>query len=73
MKTTITIEQFDNGITIIADNGNGNQSKRVCLEHSKLEEIGKEIWADVEYSMNMNMINKVRLDIEFTPIKEEQL
>ena len=66
MKTTITIEQFDNGISIKYDDDEGNSTAIVSLDHTKAADIGKEIWSDVEYMMNHDLKNKVKMEITFT-------
>ena len=66
MKTTITIEQFDNGITIIEQQDGCYDNKVVSLEHSKLADIGKIIWANIEAVMNTESVDKVTMEIEFT-------
>ena len=63
MREKIIIEQFDNGITIIATNDEGIE-RRVSLDHSKEQEIGKIIWDTVKFLMDKNLSNCVEMDIE---------
>ena len=64
MREKIIIEQFDNGITIIATNDEGIE-RRVSLDHSKEQEIGKIIWDTVKFMMDKNLSNCVEMDIEY--------
>ena len=68
MKETIIIEQFDNGVTIKATNEEGTE-RRVALEHSKEQEIGKMIWETVRFIMDKDIVNTVVMEIEYLPIK----
>jgi hypothetical protein len=65
MKETIIIEQFDNGITIEATNDEGTE-RRVSLEHSKEQEIGKLIWETVHFLMDKETTNTVKIEIDYT-------
>lgn len=58
-KTTLDIEQFDNGITIVADYG----ERRVVLERSEASEIGKLVWEDATLLMNEHTANKCRITV----------
>ena len=66
MKTTITIEQFDNGISIKYDDDEGNSTAIVSLDRTKEEEIGKMIWNDINDLMNAKLTSKVTMNIEIT-------
>jgi len=66
MKETIIIEQFDNGITIEATNDEGTE-RRVSLEHTKEQEIGKAIWETIRFLMDKNLCTKVAMKIDYTP------
>ena len=67
MKETIIIEQFDNGITIEATNDEGTE-RRVSLEHSKEQEIGKLIWETVHFLMDKETTNTVKIEIDYTKL-----
>lgn len=71
MKETIIIEQFDNGITIKATNEEGTE-RRVALEHSKEQEIGKMIWETVRFLMDKKLTSTVGMEIEYKPIFMEK-
>ena len=66
MKTTITIEQFDNGISIKYDDDEGNSTAIVSLDRTKEEDIGKLIWNDINDLMNAKLTSKVTMNIEIT-------
>jgi hypothetical protein len=66
MKTTITIEQFDNGISIKYDDDEGNSTAIVSLDRTKEEDIGKVIWNDINDLMNAKLTSKVTMNIEIT-------
>lgn len=66
MKTTITIEQFDNGISIKYDYDEGNSTAIVSLDRTKEEDIGKMIWNDINDLMNAKLTSKVTMNIEIT-------
>ena len=68
MKETIIIEQFDNGITIKSTNEEGTE-RRVALEHSKEQEIGKMIWETIRFLMDKDLVNTVAMEIDYLPIK----
>ena len=67
MKETIIIEQFDNGITIEATNDEGTE-RRVSLEHTKDQEIGKLIWETVHFLMDKETTNTVKIEIDYTKL-----
>lgn len=67
MKETIIIEQFDNGITIEATNDEGTE-RRVSLEHTKEQEIGKLIWDTVHFLMDKETTNTVKIEIDYTKL-----
>jgi hypothetical protein len=66
MKTTITIEQFDNGISIVETDDEGNTQAMVSLDRNKQENIGAIIWEDIQHLMNAELKNKVKMEITFT-------
>ena len=67
MKETIIIEQYDNGITITATNEDVTV-RRVSLDHSKEQEIGKMIWETVRFMMDKNLVNTVAIEIQYNHI-----
>ena len=67
MKETIIVEQFNNGITIEATNDEGTE-RRVAMDHSKEQEIGKIIWESIKFIMDKDMTNTVRLEIDYSKI-----
>jgi len=67
MKTTITIEQFENGISIVETDHEGTTSM-VSLAHSMHADIGKMVWEDVKHTMDAELRNKVKMDITITAI-----
>lgn len=67
MKETIIVEQFDNGITIEATNDEGTE-RRVALDHSKEQELGKIIWESIKFIMDKDMTNTVRMEIDYSKI-----
>jgi hypothetical protein len=66
MKTTITIEQFDNGISIKETDEDGDTQAIVSLDRTKEEEIGKVIWEDIKNMMDDESANIVTMNIEIT-------
>lgn len=64
MKETIIVEQFDNGITIEATNDEGTE-RRVALDHSKEQELGKMIWETVKFLMDKHISNCVGMEIKY--------
>ena len=67
MKETIIIQQFDNGITIESTNNEGTE-KRVSLDHNKEQEIGKLIWWTVNFLMDKETTNTVKIEIDYTKL-----
>lgn len=77
MKAIITIEQFDNGISLKWRYNDTNapvtdSQNIVALERDKEKAIGETIWEDVKNTMDVTLTNMVRLKIEYEPIKEER-
>lgn len=70
-KTTLDIEQFDNGITIVSDDAEA-QERRVVLERSEASEIGKLVWEDATNLMNEHTANKCRITVTYEVIAEEK-
>jgi hypothetical protein len=71
MKVNIIIEQFDNGITIVADDAEAKE-RRVVLERSEASEIGKLVWEDATHLMNEHTANKCRITVTCEVIAEEK-
>lgn len=69
--TTLKIEQFDNGITLKSEDSEGNISAVVVPDAHVKAEIGNGVWADIQNLMNGEACNKVKVTIEYEPIKEE--
>ena len=74
MKVTIDVEQFDNGITLKWKDTDGQAGDEavVALDQDKETAIGKMIWSDVENTLNYELVDKVKMKIEYEPIKDEQ-
>lgn len=68
MKTTITIEQFDNGISIVETDDEGNTQSVVSLDRTKKEDIGEIMWEDIKNLMDATLKNKVKMEITFSEI-----
>lgn len=68
--TTLEIEQFDNGITLKSYDGDNVVALVVPDAHVKAE-IGGEVWADIQNLMDRVACNKVKVTIEYEPIKED--
>ena len=74
MKTTITIEQFDNGITVKWRDVDGEVDPKavVALERDQQRILGETLWEDVKHIMDANLTNLVKMVIEYQVGKEEQ-
>jgi len=71
MKAKITVEQFDNGISLKWESGETPDMQAVvALEYDKEKALGKMIWEDIDSIMNRETCNKVELEIEYKPVKE---
>ena len=71
MKAIITVEQYDNGITIQwKDDKKAYDSQHiVALEENKSAAIGKMIWDDIKMMMDSDLCNIVKMEIEYTTSK----
>lgn len=67
MKATITIRQYDNGITIVDTDDEGNEVKLVSLDRNQIEAIGRVVWDHICKIMDEKLTNEVTMDIEFQP------
>ena len=81
MKAIITIEQFDNGISLKWKDGDGQNTVHmpaadpqcvVALDRDKETVIGKMIWDDVKNAMNAALTNTVRLEIDYLVFYDEE-
>lgn len=69
----ITIEQFDNGITLKwEDLGGATDSMAiVATDMDKERVIGKNIYDEIKCVMDGSLCNKVKMTIKYEPINEE--
>ena len=67
MKATITIRQYDNGITIVDTDDEGNEVKLVSLDRNQIEAIGRVIWDHISKVADEKLTNEVTMYIEFQP------
>ena len=72
MKVAITVEKFDNGISIVQKYlDGGGVISRVALDSQKETELGRRIWEDVkdflEGNLGENPCNSVDINIEYKP------
>lgn len=67
MEVTMTVEQFDNGISIKwrDENGKYDPQNIIAVDDNKQEEIGKCIWEDIKILMDANLTNSVELQIRY--------
>ena len=74
MKVTIDVEQFDNGISLKWNDADGKEDEEavVALDREKETAIGKMIWSDIEYAMNLAMTNKARMEITYHLEEEKE-
>jgi hypothetical protein len=74
MKATITIEQYDNGITVKWRDAAGEVDPKavVALEREQARVIGETLWEDIRQIMDANLTNLVKMVIEYQVGKEEQ-
>ena len=74
MKATITIEQYDNGISIKerSDEPEAEPHYIVALERDQTRVIGETIWSDIKYIFDTIPTNIVRMTIEYQPIEEKK-
>lgn len=69
MKAIIEIEQFDNGISLKWDAEGQEHEAIVAMDRDKEAAIGKMIWSDVINIMNADLVNTLRMRIEYEPVK----
>lgn len=65
MEATITIEQFNNGISLKWSSPNHDSEAIVALDYDKEKAIGKMIWDDVKHIMDAELCNIVTVNIEY--------
>lgn len=67
MKVEITIEQFDNGISLKWKDADGaaDPQSLVAIERDKEKAIGEMIWDDVKHLMDYKLANVVNMAIEY--------
>ena len=73
MKVEITIEQFNNGISLKWRDHDGNiePENLVALKEDQVNTIGKTIWDDIELIMDNKLANIVKLTIEYQAMEEQ--
>ena len=69
MKAIIEIKQFDNGISLKWDAEGQEHEAIVAMDRDKEAAIGKMIWSDVINIMNADLVNTLRMRIEYEPVK----
>lgn len=72
MEETIIIEQFDNGISIKADNSEGSDY-RVALDENKTTELGSIIFDSIRNIMSTKLCSIVKLSISYEPIQRKAI
>ena len=72
MKAIITVEQFDNGITLkwASQDDVYDPQYIVALDEDRESAIGKMIWDDIRLMMDSNLSNCVSMEIYYTAKKE---
>ena len=72
MKVEITVEQFNNGISLKWRDRDGNIEPEdlVALKEDQVNTIGKIIWDDIELVMDNKLANIVKLTIEYQAMEE---
>ena len=72
MKVEITIEQFNNGISLKWRDCDGNIEPEdlVALEEDQVNTIGKIILDDIKLVMDNKLTNIVKLTIEYQAMEE---
>ena len=74
MKAEVTVEQFNNGISLKWKDAEGNIEPEtvVALDNDTTNTIGKIIWDDITLMMQQKQCNIVKMTIEYQAVKEEQ-
>lgn len=69
MKTTIQIEQFDNGYTFRESSEDIDPTATVVLDSSAERKLGESLLADIKSVMDGNLVNIVEVEINIKPIQ----
>ena len=81
MKAIITIEQFDNGISLKWKDGDGQNTVHmpaadpqcvVALDRDKETVIWKMIWNDIKEAMDAALTSTVRMEIDYLVYFDEE-
>ena len=74
MKAEVTVEQFNNGISLKWKDAENNIEPEaiVALDNDKVNTVGKIIWDDITLMMDQELCNVVKMTIEYQAVKEEQ-
>ncbi len=73
MKLVLNIEQYNNGISLKWEDTERLETEAiVALDRDKESSIGKVIWGVIKAVMDMYTVNTVRMEITYTPIKEDE-
>ena len=72
MKAIITIEQFDNGISLKWRDAEDVVDPKavVALEREQTRVLGEAIWEDVKALMDFKSANVVKMAIEYLTVEE---
>lgn len=70
MKVTLTVEQFDNGISLKWKSPDTDGQSEVALDFDKEKAIGKMVWDDIKHLMDTELCNEVEMVIEYKAVKE---
>ena len=73
-EVTIVIEQFDNGFAFRWKDNNGevDDANIVALKDNIDKALGSEIMSDITSLMDTNICNKVKMDIKYYSIEEDE-
>jgi hypothetical protein len=73
-EVTITIEQFDNGFAFRWKDNNGevDDANIVALKDNIDKALGSEIMSDITSLMDTTISNKVRMEIKYYSIEEDE-
>lgn len=74
MKAIITIEQFDNGISLKWQDAEEEIDPKavVALEREQTRVIGETLWEDVKALMDYKSANVVKMAIEYLTVEEDE-
>jgi hypothetical protein len=73
-EVTIVIEQFDNGFAFRWKDNNGevDDANIVALKDNIDKALGSEIMSDITSLMDTTISNKVRMEIKYYSIEEDE-